>query len=90
MGVRIEDLPERVRPIAQRLSRQGDGTFPMVDLVAAGFLYFESKDVNEVSKLIRIAQGKSEAQAVQDNSVAARTAAKQRRKGRRDKTAKSR
>jgi len=50
MGVRIEDLRFRVRPIAERLTSDG---FTMTDLLSIGMLFLEDKEPNEISRLIK-------------------------------------
>lgn len=61
MGVKIEDLRERVRPIAKRLSKNTGGSFCMVDVISAGLLFLEDLDDNEVSTLIQVARTSPEA-----------------------------
>jgi len=51
MGVRIEDLRERVRPIAKKLRDYG---FTMTDLLSIGLLFLKDKNPNEIAELRKI------------------------------------
>jgi hypothetical protein len=54
MATRIKDLKDFARPVAERLCESG---FHMVDLVNAGFVLLKDKSLDEIAKLIRVANG---------------------------------